>query len=96
VRHEVYILGYGFDPNNSRRIGLDKVHKRAVAMPTVMFTNYDDINTVNKRAANQFGLDQQAFIESSLVNFDDHGYGEKSVRTVYEALEKNFDAIEGE
>jgi hypothetical protein len=90
----VYILGYGFDPNNSDRIGLDGLFKRR---RTVMFTNFGDINTVNKRASNQFFNDPSHFLESTLYRLPGSGsYGEKSVRTVYEAFEKDFDAVESE
>ena len=49
----LYILGYGFDSVNSARIGLDQVRtteKPLGRMRYVMFTNYEDMNTVNKRA----------------------------------------------
>jgi hypothetical protein len=91
----IYILGYGFDPNNSDRIGLDGLFKRRNR--AVMFTNFGDINTVNKRASNQFFNDPSHFLESTLYRPPGSGsYGEKSVRAVYEAFEKDFDAVESE
>jgi hypothetical protein len=41
----IYMLGYGFDENNSDRIGLSTVGRQSV-----LFTNYNDINSVNKKS----------------------------------------------
>ena len=91
----IYILGYGFDASNNQRIGLEPTLKRDMHK-VVMFTNFCDLNTINKKASKLcFG---------NLGNFTDHlrwgnpdgRYFEKSVRNVYEALQKDFDALEGE
>jgi hypothetical protein len=91
----IYILGYGFDANNNRRIGLDpSLHG---SKKTVMFTNLGDINTINKKASKLFFGNPEYFLSQSVFgNPKSGGYFEKSVRTVYEALEKDFDALEGE
>jgi hypothetical protein len=63
----------------------------------VMFTNYGDINTINKRASSQFFRAPHHFLESTLYRLPGSGsYAEKSVRTVYDALEKDFEGVEGE
>jgi hypothetical protein len=89
-----YILGYGFDANNSRRIGLEQLLKSAGR--TVMFTNFGDRNTINKKASNLFFNDPSNFLDSAIVGTvpGKSYYAEKSVRTVYEALERDFDAVE--
>ena len=50
----IYILGYGFDQNNNRRIGLDPILKDAKLVPQkkVMFTNFGDMNKINVAASN--------------------------------------------
>ena len=89
-----YILGYGFDANNSRRIGLGQFFKSAGR--TVMFTNFGDRNTINKKASNLFFNDPGNFLDSAIIGTvpGKSYYAEKSVRTVYEALERDFDAVE--
>jgi hypothetical protein len=57
----VYILGYGFDEQNSERLqlsdGLSPDHRQAI-----MFTNFCDSNRVNKKAARVLGLDVDTFV----------------------------------
>jgi hypothetical protein len=96
----VYILGYGFDRNNSRRIGLEPCLRNdpnKASGKSVMFTNYMDINTINKSASQLIYGDYESFIgERQSIHGDPlkGDYVEKSVRTVYEALEKDFYALE--
>jgi hypothetical protein len=94
----VYILGYGFDQNNNKRIGLDPHLSNASKLSgkAVMFTNYDNINIVNKTASNLCYGSYDVFLGDRFVNGNPRGgnYAEKSVRTVYEALEKDFYALE--
>jgi len=95
----VYILGYGFDANNNRRIGLDPALRLSENKhKTVMFTNFGDMNTINKKASKLFYGTYEKFLGSALHqgNPKDGDYFEKSVRTVYEALEMDFDALESE
>jgi hypothetical protein len=96
----VYILGYGFDQNNNRRIGLEPFLSN-MSKPSgkaVMFTNYGNINTINKTASNLCYGNYDVFHGDRFVNGNPRGgnYAERSVRTVYEALEKDFYALEAE
>ena len=101
----IYILGYGFDAKNSHRIGLDFTIKRGSYAPgptgkNVMFTNYGNINTINKSASALWYHRQDAFLhdDDGWIDGSPNGdyYVEKSVRTVYEALEKDFPPLEAE
>ncbi len=92
----VYILGYGFDDNNNRRIGLDKL-RHGKHNGAIMFTNYNNLNVINKKTSKLFFGHATAFIEGSVVgNPKDGFYAEKSVRNVYDALNMDFDALENE
>lgn len=78
----VYILGYGFDPNNSRRVGLNSCSSPSTYRnKSVLYTNYEDTLTVTKRTGEL--LSQFGTIECS-------------TRTVYDAIEKDFDALGNE
>jgi len=94
----VYILGYGFDENNSRRIGINPLLRVTVgSKKSVMFTNYGNVNTVNKNASKLFYGGYDRFLDKLAYGNPKMGdYVEKSVRTVYEALEVDFGALEGE
>ena len=90
----VYVLGYGFDENNNARIGM--VNGFGRGQKAVMFTNFGDINRVNKKAGRSvfghpdvFLSGQPAFRQTTPPN-----YVEKSIRNVYEALELDFDELE--
>jgi hypothetical protein len=51
----IYILGYGFDEVNSTRLGLHgALYYDQSAIKSVHFTNFRDINRVNKRASQLF------------------------------------------
>jgi hypothetical protein len=97
----VYVLGYGFDENNSKRLDLFdslKLNGRSTSdYKAVLFTNYGDINRVNKKASELFMGNFQTFLPqfSSIIgNPRGDIYCEKSVRDVYEALALDFDALE--
>jgi len=94
----VYILGYGFDDTNSRRLRLDKFLDRSknTNAKAVMFTNYGDINRINKRASWLFFRDFAHFIDPSMsvVGVPTSSYVEKSARTVYDALDLDFESLE--
>jgi hypothetical protein len=102
----VYILGYGFDNDNNRRIGLDFGLKgKTPGFPVglgknVMFTNFGNVNTVNKSASFLWYNNHNAFLSDSdgWADGTPNGdyYIEKSVRTVYEALEEDFPPLEAE
>jgi hypothetical protein len=89
----IYIFGFGFDYQNSRRIGLDEGTGGEKA---VMFTNFGDLNTINKKASKLFFGESHLFLKDVSQGDPKGRYFEKSIRTVYEALEKDFDALEGE
>jgi hypothetical protein len=97
----VYILGYGFDTNNSKRLGLDASLWLTGAIGThpkaVLFTNYDDSNRVNKRASTLLFGNPSSFLsgEPAIIKSAGLFYCEKSTRTVYGALERDFDDVEG-
>jgi hypothetical protein len=90
--NRVYILGYGFDEHNSERLGLQEYLRYSGSYnKSVGFTNFGDINRVNKRASQLFFGNTASFPpgEPPIRN----GY-EKSVRNVYDALELDFDLPE--
>ncbi len=92
----VYILGYDFDDNNSRRIGLNALHY-TVHKAAVMFTNFGDLNVINKKASRLFYGMRTAFLDGAIQgNPLDGFYAEKSIRNVYDALNMDFDALENE
>jgi hypothetical protein len=88
----VYILGYGFDENNSARLNLQE-SLRAVkpTSQSVSFTNFGNSNRINKRASKVFFRDEAHFSSEmpQVASFNQSRY-EKSHRDVYEALELDF------
>jgi len=91
----VYILGYGFDANNSERLGLPGSLHYEHNKKSVVFTNFRDVNRVNKRASKIFFGNMTHFGPGSpTVEGSRDAYYEKSVRDVYEAFELDFDAFE--
>lgn len=95
----VYILGYGFDEDNNRRIGLDQIMSPTGPMPShpvsIMFTNFKDANVINKRVARMLGHSHDAFIGKAIWGTPGSGvYIEKSTRCAYGALSVDFDALE--
>jgi hypothetical protein len=96
----VYVLGYGFDQNNNQRIGLDPFldNKSSPSSgKTVMFTNYRNMNTVNKTVSRLCYGNYDTFLGDRFVYGNPAGgnYVEKSTGDVYEALERDFYALEG-
>jgi hypothetical protein len=93
----VYILGYGFDENNSERLGLPKcLYYERAPNKFVLFTNFGDISRVNKRASNLLFHNMRHFPSGgSLVEQSDGVYHyERSVRNVYDALALDFESLE--
>jgi hypothetical protein len=92
----IYILGYGFDSNNNERIGLDKIRNKKGL--SIMFTNYNNRNVINKAAGTLLCNNSRAFLDGSTIHGYDYAqfslYCEKSVRTVYEALDMDFEPLE--
>lgn len=89
----MYILGYGFDENNSLRLRLrDNLGSSKPTRLSVSFTNYGNVNRINKRASNLFFGNAVHFSpEAPQIEFGNQTYYEKSHRDVYEALELDFD-----
>jgi hypothetical protein len=93
--HRVYILGYGFDENNSKRLGLQQTLRYDQNNKSVFFTSFRDINRVNKAASRVFFGNARHFISGNpAVEDSSNYYYEKSVRDVYEALELDFESLE--
>jgi hypothetical protein len=89
----VYILGYGFDENNNKRLGLSALHRGS--NKCVLFTNYNNSNRINKSASRMLIGDPYQFLTASSHGDQRTGfYFERSTRDTYEALELDFDALE--
>ena len=81
----VYFLGFGFDPNNTSRLGLPSLRQNR----DIYFTNLDDAMTINKRFA--VALNKPAFAGGEVRV----GYGaEKSIRNCYDAIALDFGALD--
>jgi hypothetical protein len=88
----IYILGYGFDHNNSKRVGLDGLKQPLQVPRRVSFTNFGDNAIINKRAGILFGGDERLFLAPGpVIAHREHGIFEKSTRNVYDALARDFD-----
>jgi hypothetical protein len=89
----VYILGYGFDENNSKRLNLqESLWAIKPTRQSVSFTNFGNSNRINKRASRVF-FRNEAYFSSEMqqvASLNQSRY-EKSHRDVYEALELDFD-----
>jgi hypothetical protein len=72
--------------------------KRAPALrqsrKAVMFTNYGKVGTVSKRASNLLFDNLHMFSDMSVHGLPTANYAEMSQRTIYEAIEKDFDALD--
>jgi hypothetical protein len=93
----VYILGYGFDENNSRLLNLyDSLHIGKVQGKTILFTNFNDHNLVNKKASRVITGSPRAMLAGApeITTTELNSSCEKSRRTVYDALAFDFDSPE--
>ncbi len=82
----VYILGYGFDQNNSERLALHEYLRNTQGRHNVFYTNFEDHGRINRRASQLcFGNP-----DSSPVS----GPYQKSTRNVYQALALDFEALD--
>jgi hypothetical protein len=92
----IYILGYGFDERNSRRIGLRPDHS-FLNQKNILFTNFNNSGRVNKKASKVLTTPYhrnaiRTSFESETFSQDlSHWTVEKSVRNVYDALALDFD-----
>jgi hypothetical protein len=89
----IFILGYGFDENNSERLNLREFlgHSGERADRPIAFTNFQDINQINKRASKLFYGHPRNFSPNGPAIVDRY---EKSVRNTYDALAFDFDLAE--
>ena len=85
----IYILGFGFDYRNCDRIGLVNLLQNGNRSRRVLFTNYGDIGSVNKRAAQAMGVSESSFIDRKYLEVGNITF-EKSVVDVYRALSQDF------
>jgi hypothetical protein len=96
--NRVYILGYGFDENNSKRLGLREALRYDKNWKSVLFTNFRDINRVNKAASKVLFGDARHLTPGKLLeeaqSQNINYYYEKSIRNVYDALELDFESLE--
>ncbi len=97
----VYILGYGFDAENSKRLGINKSLRIEEGMfheknKKVFFTNYQDKNLINKRASELFFGNLKHFVppKPAIEGASEGGaYYEKSTLGIFEALQNDFELI---
>jgi hypothetical protein len=95
----VYILGYGFDESNSGLLELNTHLKfNNGKYRRVFFTNFEDRNSVNKKASKLFSGRPEELLTKPIyeprvagIGSKTMAYFEKSTRDVYEALERDFD-----
>lgn len=96
----MYILGFGFDENNSRRLRLRQAlgSPRPEARRVVLFTNYGNANRINKKVSRLFFGNPNTFLDLAIYDATgmDLPYFEKSVRDCYDALALDFDELEDE
>lgn len=107
---DIYILGYGFDDENNRRLSLKNCVSRRGARDlsrqlsknirkNVFFTNFEDRNSINKKVSSVLTDGTEAFLGKSVFSEGNSARGskpfyevfyEKSIRNVYDALERDF------
>jgi hypothetical protein len=88
---------HGFDENNSRLLNLsDSLHIGKTQGKTILFTNFNDHNLVNKKASRVITGSPRAMLAGTPeINQTELGSScEKSRRTVYDALALDFDSPE--
>jgi hypothetical protein len=94
----VYILGYGFDENNSKLLELPDILKLTTGShKVVLFTNFRNVNRVNKDASRVFfGRNDQLRSNDYVILGAATGdfLLERSTRDVYGALALDFDSPE--
>ena len=86
----VYILGYGFDENNSKRLDLPN-SLRKKPRKTVLFTNYGAQIKIDALAGAALHGDETIFVEArkSLYTHVENVYW-RSTNNVYDALQHDF------
>ncbi len=89
----IYFLGYGFDPNNNDRIGLSQLHWSHPEPRLVYFTNFNNVQRVNKSVGHILLSDRRYFVDSDIraEGANDAKSIEKSRRNVYDSLALDFE-----
>jgi hypothetical protein len=95
----IHILGYGFDPESSRRLNLGSLlfHDPTRSDKRILFTNFGDSNRVNKEASMIFFHNRRnIYSGSELVCAAEGGeiHIERSIKDVCGAFSFDFDAPE--
>jgi hypothetical protein len=93
----IYVLGYGFDPFNSRLLDLCTSLNLEKTKKTVMFTNFKNRNVINKNASRVFFGRRDRILSNmpDVIGQEGEAYlCERSTRNVYEALADDFDSPE--
>ncbi|MGH1403015.1 MAG: hypothetical protein ACRBDL_02115 [Alphaproteobacteria bacterium] len=103
---DVYILGYGFDESNNKRLGLKdllslgglnqgKQPGDVGVKKNVYFTNFCDHNSVNKKAGKALVNDTARFLQDKSKIYVPESHYPHVVHTYYEKSIKNvYDALE--
>ncbi len=86
----VYVLGYGFDENNSKLAGLDQLHKSKY-FGRVCFTNFGNRDITNRKAGKLFMGSPFAFLPQGVQEKENNLRYEKSIRKVYGAMAYDFE-----
>lgn len=94
----VYILGYGFDEQNSGEKILNlKEYLFQSRYKKIMFTNFENSERINRKAGMIFSQNPNMFIDGKNVvcgRVDDKIFSyQRSIKNVYEAFADDFDAI---
>jgi hypothetical protein len=91
IAEVIYFLGFGFDQNNCKRLGIQKMDPRNQKPHQVLLTNYRDSGRVNKDATKAFfGVPDIRVIESPTYSYR----FDKSTRNVYDAFAMDFGSPE--
>lgn len=92
---DIYILGYGFDEINNRRIGLDVLTKDLTPhspLRTIHYTNFNDSRRVQRVVRSLFfGGDPKSInVDGDWVSFHRRAAIVESTKNVYDALAFDF------
>lgn len=93
---KVFILGYGFDQENNKKIGISSFLNADNAFhKKVYFTNFLDSNRINKRMGIMCANAEDKFINKliyqTVTKTGSINHFEKSIKDVYGALASDFD-----
>ncbi len=98
---KVFILGYGFDQANGRRISLELLREPAVNATgrSIFFTNYGGHNRVSMAASRKMFKTPEVFLPPHVPMKAETRHGlpfrfEMSTKNVYDALNEDFESLE--